>query len=540
MYKNFLILLFFFPIAVSGQKQPANTFQSNQVISDFERLSLQQFLDTGDYYFDRQSMDTALIYYNMLITHSRTNNIEQQKKIVEAYNSSAVIYFSLCDYRSAYDFLIKALLMSEKSNYLSYMPKIYTNLGNIYYKYKKYDIAKSYYLKALNLSLDTTSTVAILNNLGSVELESGKLDSALHYLNEALKISKQYHDVILSNILNNFASLYRKEKNYNLAHYYYNLSLINARKNNDINLEANNLSNLGKLFFETNRQDSALFYINFSNSVAAENNFLEILADNYLLLSQIEEAKGNATKALRYFRKHAALKDSILDVEKFADISQSQRLYEVSKTNQQIEQLYLENQINERTIHYQKTILRITFIALLLVSGLLLFIFLVFFQNKKLRKSYKVLFSKNIEIIKLKKQPSEKNTEENKKDVAVNEAQKELMDKILLIMEDVSVICNPTFSIDNLAVLVESKHNYVSQAINSSLNQNFRSFLNTYRIREAQRIFSELDVAKYSIEHVALQVGFKSRSAFREAFKDITGLSPNFYIKSLQEEEISN
>ena len=57
-----------------------------------------------------------------------------------------------------------------------------------------------------------------------------------------------------------------------------------ARKNNELNLEANNLSNLGKLFFETNKQDSALFYINLSNNVAEENNFLEILADNYLLL----------------------------------------------------------------------------------------------------------------------------------------------------------------------------------------------------------------------------------------------------------------
>jgi len=538
MYKNLLILILLSPLVVLGQKNISNTLQNNNVVSDFERLSLQQFLDTGDYYFDRNSMDTALIYYNMLITHSKTNNIEHLQKIVEAYNRSAIVYFSLCDYRSAYDLLIKALLMSEKSNYMSYMPKIYSNLGNVYYWYKKYDIAKSYYLKALHLSLDSISTVAILNNLGSVELESERFDSAFYYLNEALSISKQYQNFLSSNILNNFASLYRKEKNYKLAHYYYHLSLIDAKKINDINLEANNLSNLGKLFFETNRKDSALFYINLSNSVAVENNFLEILANNYLLLSQIEESKGNAFKTLKYFRKYADLKDSVFNIDKFADISQLQRLYETSKTNHQIEQLYLENQINERTIHYQKNILRIAFVVLILVSGLLLFIFIVFFQNKKIRKSYKMLFNKNIEIVKLKKKPSEKINEENNKDITVNEMQKELMDKILTVMEDVSVICNPTFSIDNLAVLVDSKHNYVSQAINSTLNQNFRSFLNTYRIREAQRIFSELDVAKYSIEHVALQVGFKSRSAFREAFKDVTGLTPNFYIKSLQEQHV--
>jgi len=75
MYKNLLILTLLIPLAVAGQKHLSNTLQNNHVVSDFEQLSLQQFLDTGDYYFDRQRMDTALIYYNMLITHSRTHNI---------------------------------------------------------------------------------------------------------------------------------------------------------------------------------------------------------------------------------------------------------------------------------------------------------------------------------------------------------------------------------------------------------------------------------------------------------------------------------
>ena len=102
------------------------------------------------------------------------------------------------------------------------------------------------------------------------------------------------------------------------------------------------------------------------------------------------------------------------------------------------------------------------------------------------------------------------------------------------IMEDVSVICNPEFTIDNLAIMVNSKHYYVSQLINSIQNKNFRSFLNTYRIREAQRIFSETDISQFTVEYVSTQVGFKSRTAFREAFKEITGVSPSFYIKSLQ------
>ena len=127
----------------------------------------------------------------MLITLSRTGDVEQQKKMVEAYNRAALVYYYLSNYNSSYDLLIKALHKSEEIDYLLYLPKIYTNLGNIYYQYNKYDIAKSYYLDALSLSIDTISIVVILNNLGSVEIESEKYDSAFYYLDKALIISKQ-------------------------------------------------------------------------------------------------------------------------------------------------------------------------------------------------------------------------------------------------------------------------------------------------------------------------------------------------------------
>jgi AraC-like DNA-binding protein len=105
-------------------------------------------------------------------------------------------------------------------------------------------------------------------------------------------------------------------------------------------------------------------------------------------------------------------------------------------------------------------------------------------------------------------------------------------------MEDTAVICDPKFSINVLAGLVQSNHQYVSQVINSGLNKNFRSFLNGYRIREAQRIFSEPDSGKFTIESVSQRVGFRSRSAFRDAFTEVTGVNPTFYLRSLQDDSL--
>jgi AraC-like DNA-binding protein len=507
----------------------ANSPQNSETFSDYRNFPPQQLFDSAEYYFSNNCNDTALIYYMLFMSVAPIKDFEQQKRMVEALNKTAVIYYYMSDYRSSYDFLIKALSLCEKVNYVSYLPKIYTNIGNVYYRFNKYDMAKSYYSKALNFPQDSTSMIVLLNNLGAVELEVLNFDSAEYFIIKALRISERHGYFLIPSIVNNIASYFQEVQLYDSALYYYHLSLGIATEYDQFEDRVENLSNLGRLFFEVNKPDSALFYIELSNTFAKEHNFLRILAENYLTLSKIERAKGRTTKSFEYFEKYANLKDSILNVEKFGDIHQLQRLYEVSKTNQQIEKLTVEQQIKERTIYYQKIIQYITLGALLLLSAITLLILL---QKRKLNTAYKALFEKNLKIIDLQKKSPEKNQE--RKSALTDDMQDELMDKILTIMEDTSVICDTAFSINKLAAMVQSNHTYVSQVINNILKKNFRSFLNSYRIEEAQRLFSEPDAARYTIEAVSFQVGFRSRSAFRDAFKEITGVSPNFYLKSMR------
>jgi len=522
------VTFFWMALVAFGALLAANPSHNDDIISNFKRLSSQQLLDTGQYYYKQKgSADTALVCYSLLInTFVKDSDVEQQIRVIEAYNRSGIIYTQMCDYRTAYECFIKALTLCERANYLPSMPRIYTNIGNIYYYFEKYDMAKVYYVKAWNLYSDSTS-MGILNNLGSMEIEKGNRDSAFYFLDKALQISKWYHDSRLCCIQGNIARLYQQSKEYDSAYHYFRLSLDEARAVDRIEIEVEILLLLGKLFFEDNKTDSALFYIELSNIVAKEHDFLRNLSENYLTLSRIEEARGDTITAFEHFKNYARLKDSVFNAKNFGDINQLQRLYEVSKTNQQIEQLYVEQQIKERTIYYQTLIQIFSLIVLLLVSGVLLSVFL---QKRKLNTAYKALFEKNLEIIHLQ----EKSSEKYKQSALTHDMQNELLDRILTLMEDASVICDAKFSVDKLADLVQSNQAYVSRVINNALKKNFRSFLNNYRIREAQRLFSEPDAAKYTIEAVALQVGFNSRTAFHDVFKEITGVSPGFYLKSMQ------
>ena len=55
--------------------------------------------------------------------------------------------------------------------------------------------------------------------------------------------------------------------------------------------------------------------------------------------------------------------------------------------------------------------------------------------------------------------------------------------------------------------------------------------LASYRIKEAQRILASENGKKLTIEEVAEQVGYNSKSAFNAAFKKITKHTPSAFRK---------
>ena len=535
MKKTILIIGLLCSITFFGQEEN-KTSQNDDIISSFINLSNKQLIDTANYYFKRNSYDTAVVCYNLLInTIPKSAEIEHQKQLQSAYDRLANIHFLVSDFRIAYDFLIKSLLICEKYNLKAPETRIYGNIGTIYTNLNQSDLGKHYYLKSLELSKDSIEIAILLNNLGDNEIKNNNTDSAYYYLKQALNISaKINNNRPKHSIYNTLAMYYQKKKQYDSAFYYLRLSIELSKDNNDLRVETVNLSDIGKLFLEINKIDSALYYIDLSNKLAYENKFLNVIADNFHTLSKIEKSKGRYKNALELYETYTDLKDSIFNAGVYGSVNLLQRQYEVSKTNQQIEELEIDRQLKENTIHYQRIIQSII-ILVLLMTGIVLLIFIL--QNKKLRTAYKVLYDKNVEIIRIDKKTSGKK-QEIKPSTNGNDND-ELLGKILKIMEDTNTYCDPSFTVDKLVTIAKSNHTYVYNAIKSSPNKSFPKLLNSYRIKEAQRIFiEEFDTKKYTIETVAEKVGFKSRSGFYDAFKQITGVSPNYYIKSMKEENV--
>lgn len=97
------------------------------------------------------------------------------------------------------------------------------------------------------------------------------------------------------------------------------------------------------------------------------------------------------------------------------------------------------------------------------------------------------------------------------------------------LIEQEQLFLDPNFSLSVLAQKMKVNAKYLSQSINENQGQSFSRFINKQRVEKAKQLLRNPDFDNYSIEGIAIEVGFRSKSAFYKAFKEVTGLSPKEY-----------
>lgn len=102
---------------------------------------------------------------------------------------------------------------------------------------------------------------------------------------------------------------------------------------------------------------------------------------------------------------------------------------------------------------------------------------------------------------------------------------------LVALLEEEKLYLDPDLSLTSLSEKMHVNVHDLSRVINQALEKNFNQLINEYRVQEVKR--NILDERK-SLLGIALDSGFKSKSAFNRIFKDQEGLTPSDYKKSIQ------
>ena len=117
----------------------------------------------------------------------------------------------------------------------------------------------------------------------------------------------------------------------------------------------------------------------------------------------------------------------------------------------------------------------------------------------------------------------------------VKSGDSDFIEKLICYMEQNQPYLDPEITLRSLSEKLKVRPEYLSEILNSSLDQNFFDFINKYRVEEFKIMRLRKDKKHLSIVGLACECGFNSKAAFYRAFKKFESLSPSDYMMKVSE-----
>ena len=308
-----------------------------------------------------ESEEKAIICNDMAIVHRKYGNYEEaknyhQKALFFAEESKdietlEIIYNGLGDFNytienneKAVEFYLKSLKYAEfrPNNSLGLIISL-RNLSEIYTLSQHNELAlqtiqKAYLLAKENNEKETTARVLI--SYSNTLLDAAHYEEATQKINEALALLGDNPEYAVSKTaaLLKLGDIYRQEKNYPKAEYYYNLCL--AKKENMSEAELCSIfSNFGVIALEKKNFSVALSYFEKSLKMANQYHLISATQKAHNGLYEVFSAQKDVKMAFFHLEKVKFLRDSLHTDEKNKHLAELQMQYDFNKSEKQVKDL---------------------------------------------------------------------------------------------------------------------------------------------------------------------------------------------------------
>lgn len=547
------------PKIISSYISKKDTFEVFQLYKSFIKYVSplnERLLSQAHYYYARQLL--SFRYHNGFLRNYYKGIIIAQNEnlrfeIGDFYSLKAEYFKRTKKYDSLFVYTLKAESYFDPISDIDKIVTINYLLADAYFSIELFDNAERYYQKIMTLKGDSVywnkyRKYLTLNNIGLCKFNQDSLYKALNYFRKAYDIQ----NALIKNDTNNvfllriaysnlcFASVYNKTKDFEKA--YHNFLKAKAILEELGRLtEFNDFYTVGaSIYMNLNKLDSSGLFLRKAISIQNSKKDLKNLIKSYQLLSEYYFSKFNFDKSLEYF--HLA-----------NEINEKRRIeLDISK----ILQIKAEHEFDIYNSKIENAESRFIFTLIALIVAIVLLFFIAFLYYK-IRKANKLLVKKTVEIVQTELSIVEKTKEisiehdsidtdnsiftsadvENVNDSNI----KDLANRIESIILKEKLFLRQEFSVNDLSEILKVNRTYISKAVNSYLStENFKTYLNTLRIKEALKLLNNDANDIYTLEAIYEKSGFSSRNSFNRAFLKHTGVTPSYYQKNRHEFETSN
>ncbi|MGM9687776.1 MAG: helix-turn-helix domain-containing protein [Alloprevotella sp.] len=465
----------------------------------------------------------------------------------------------------ALDVMAEALEAADaEGNHQAYL-KTLLLIGNTYTLFADYDQALHYYeqceQKAAALH-DEQIAMKARNNMLICYVETGRVKEAEACYKSIDYIYSENPQFNRFYLYHNQGMLAKVRKDYKLALYMHRQAMLYAREHNlPPVLEAAEMGQLGTICEKMGNDRDAQEWYTKCYQFAEAKHLPGPLTTASAKLSALYGRLGDEQQEMHYYRKAQEYTDSFFRTTDY-NVQRSRIAAHEDRLSQRMIRLLTSR---NTTLMWVVAVVALLFLSAGVLLGL------VYWQNRRLRTYQRLLIAKHKEHSRQLQmqnemyksmrgehlshlQPSaepQPDDEPSARCAATDAAEplpddnlltKQQADELLMdiahVMEDSVTVCNPDFSLSQLARMVSSNTKYVSWVINKTYGKNFKTYLTEYRIREASRLLADGGVsASLTIAAIAEQVGYKSPTAFNQAFRRIYGMTPSAYLKVVKREQ---
>ena len=116
----------------------------------------------------------------------------------------------------------------------------------------------------------------------------------------------------------------------------------------------------------------------------------------------------------------------------------------------------------------------------------------------------------------------------------------DLLNKISIALEVDKIYVQPSITLAQFSEAIETPTYLVSKATKAIYKKNFPEIINSFRIKEIQKKLSLSEHVNDKVEDLAYDVGFNTSSAFYNAFKKETSMSPRAYQKMIHQKDFQS
>jgi len=376
-----LLLLFFAP-AFSQDMKIADSLITVLSTEKLSKKEKSKYLNSLAYY--HQDIDTSLFLANQALQIAKeTGELVLQGEALEEISN---IERRLGNNSKSLQASLKALQIYESLGLTERQAASYGQLANNSISNENYPSAIAYLKKARRIYMDSDkmeNQIIIVTNLGEAYRLAGYLDSATTCFKEVVESSRPIRDDYIQGYsLGNLGMIYAEQNKFDLAKTNLNKAILTLTGFGDSYSTCVYLATLGEVFQKEGKLHLAEEKLLEALTIAMQNGLKEQIRDFTTMLSSFYETSENYSKALEFQKLFQVYQDSLVNKATIQKIEQLKSGYEIDKRETEIGLL---STINTK----QK------YLVFLLATGffsLLLFAYLLYKGNQKIKKTNTILF----------------------------------------------------------------------------------------------------------------------------------------------------